>query len=87
MEQILDMATRLGKLIAADPRAQRMSAARDTLEKSLADRQLLADYEQQQRRMMELEDQQKPIEPEDKRRLAFAKAHANELWHEPARVD
>ena len=70
MDEILNLATRLGKLIAADPRAQRMAAARDALEKSAADRQLLSDYQEQQQRIGELEASGKPIEPEDKRKLA-----------------
>lgn len=70
MNDILELSTRLGKQIAADPRGIRMQTARDALERSLPDRQLLSDYEQQQRKMMELEATGKPIEPEDKRRLS-----------------
>lgn len=47
-----------------------MVAAQHALEKSRADRELLADYERHQHKLMELESQGKPIEPEDKRRLA-----------------
>lgn len=70
MDEILELAAKLGKQIAADPRAERMSNAREALEKSAADRQLLGDYEDQQRKMMEMETQGKPIEPADKHRLA-----------------
>lgn len=70
MNDILELSTRLGKQIAADPRGMRMQTARAALEQSLADRQLLSDYEQQQRKMLELEADGKPIEPEDKRRIA-----------------
>ena len=70
MEEILDLAARLGKRIAVDPRAQAMVGAQNALEKSLADRQLLNDYEGQQQKIYELESAGKPIEPEDKRRLA-----------------
>ena len=69
MTDILELSTRLGKQIASDPRGIRMKTTRDALEKSLPDRQLLSDYEQQQRKMMELEAAGKPLEPEDKRRL------------------
>lgn len=74
MDEILNLATRLGKLIAADPRAQRMAAARDALDKSLEDRQLLSDYHEQQNKIAELEAATKPIEPGDKRKLADLQA-------------
>ena len=56
--------------IAQDPRASHMVTAQVALENSLSDRQLLADYEQQQQRIYELEVSGKPIEPNDKRKLA-----------------
>lgn len=74
MNEILELATQLGRLIAADPRAQSMSAARDSLEKSVEDRQLLADYEAQQQKMAKLQSEGKPIEPEDKHKLADLQA-------------
>ena len=70
MDEILDLAARLGKSIGADPRAKRLTEARAALQNSLEDRQLLADYENQQRKMHALEIENKPIEPEDKRKLA-----------------
>lgn len=70
MNDILELSAQLGKQIAADPRGIRMKTSREALEKSLPDRQLLSDYEQQQRKLMELEGAGKPIEPDDKRRLA-----------------
>ena len=74
MDEILDLASRLGKRIAADSRAQRMAAAHDALDKSLEDRQLLSDYHEQQHKIAELEAGGKPIEPEDKRTLADLQA-------------
>jgi cell fate (sporulation/competence/biofilm development) regulator YlbF (YheA/YmcA/DUF963 family) len=70
MEEILDLAARLGKAIGADPRASRLREARAELEASLEDRQLLADYEKQQQVVRRLELENKPIEPNDKRKLA-----------------
>lgn len=70
MDEILDLATRLGKRISQDPRAGKMIDAQVALENSLSDRQLLADYEQQQNKIYELEATGKPIEPSDKRKLA-----------------
>jgi len=70
MDEILDFATRLGQRIAADPRGRQMADARAALDGSLSDRQLLQDYETQQHKMHELEASGRPIEPEDKRKLA-----------------
>ncbi len=70
MDDILELAARLGKRIAGDPRGRQMVEARAALENSVEDRQLLSDYEKQQRRLHDLEVAGKPIEPEDKRRLA-----------------
>ena len=70
MDEILELATKLGKMMAADTRAAAMATARKGLEESLPDRQLLSEYESQQQKMAGLEAEGKPIEPEDKRRLA-----------------
>jgi len=70
MEEILELAAALGKRIAADPRVIRMAEARAAFDKSPEDRQMLSDYEQAQRKIHELDIQGKPIEPQDKRRLA-----------------
>jgi len=70
MDEILDLAGKLGKLIAADPRAKRMSDAHAALEESLDDKRLLSDYEKVQREIHTLEQAGKPIEPDDKRALA-----------------
>jgi len=47
-----------------------MADARAGLDHSLQDRQLLEEYETQQQKIHELEAAGRPIEPEDKRRLA-----------------
>ena len=70
MDEILDLAAKLGKRIAEDPRAKAMSAATAGLDGSLEDRQLLSDYQQQQHKLAALQAANKPIEPEDKRKLA-----------------
>ncbi len=70
MDEILDLAKRLGERIAADPRGRQMADARAALDGSLQDRQLLQNYETQQQKIHDLEASGKPIEPEDKRRLA-----------------
>ena len=70
MDRILELAGSLGKQIAADPRAQALAEARKALDNDIEQHQLLADYERQQRRIVELEAGGKPIEPEDKYKLA-----------------
>jgi len=70
MDEILELAAQLGKRIAADPRGKQMAAAQAALDGSLRDRQLLQDYETQQQHIHSLEMSGKPIEPEDKRKLA-----------------
>jgi cell fate (sporulation/competence/biofilm development) regulator YlbF (YheA/YmcA/DUF963 family) len=69
MDEILDLAAKLGKQIAADNRTKAFAAARKALDEDSAQQQLLADYEAQQRRIGELQAGGKPIEPEDKRKL------------------
>ncbi len=54
MDEILDLAAKLGKRIAEDPRAKAMSAATAGLDGSLEDRRLLSDYQQQQHKLADL---------------------------------
>ena len=70
MDEILQLAAKLGTQIGHDPKGKAMAEARAQLEKSLADRQLPADYETAQQKLHNLETSGKPIEPEDKRRLS-----------------
>ena len=70
MEDILELAEKLGKRIAEDTRAKRMADARAAFEKSTEARQILDDYESHQQKLGELQMANRPIEPADKRRLA-----------------
>lgn len=70
MDEIMDLAKKLGERIGADARAKAMGAARTALEKSMTDRQLLADYENAQMTLHSLESAGKPIEPDQKRKFA-----------------
>ena len=70
MEEILELASKLGKLMAADSRAKGMAAASKALAESTEDRQLLGDFEDQQHMLGQLEASGKPIEPDQKRKLA-----------------
>lgn len=70
MEDIIAHARELGKKIASHPRcAQFMAAARAVAEDNDA-QQVLKTYQEQARRIHELESAGKPIEAEDKRKLA-----------------
>jgi len=70
MEDILELAGRLGRKIAEDSRGRRLSKARAELEADQTARDLLASFNEQQQKMLELEANGRPIEPEDKRRMA-----------------
>jgi len=70
MEQILQEAKRLGKLLAGHPSARAYMEAKKRLNADASAQQLLKDYEAQARKIAELERQTKPVEVEDKRRLA-----------------
>lgn len=69
MEDILELAGRLGEAIAADPRYKALVDIEEQISKEEAVKKLLQDYHAQQSKMAELERSMKPIEPEDKRRL------------------
>ncbi len=74
MDEIMELAGKLGTVIAADPRGQRIAKAQAALASSSDDRQRLADLETLQGKVHALEVQGKPIEPEDKRRLVDLQA-------------
>ena len=69
MDSILELASELGKRIAADPRGLAMIEASKALQESLPDRKLVEDYDALQLKMAKLEAGGKPLEPEDKRGL------------------
>jgi cell fate (sporulation/competence/biofilm development) regulator YlbF (YheA/YmcA/DUF963 family) len=70
MDEILQLAAKLGATIGNDPKGRAMAEARAQLERSSTDRQLLADYESTQQKLHNLEASGTPIEPDDKRRFA-----------------
>lgn len=81
MEDILELASKLGKRIAGDQRARALVSARRGLDEDLEARQTLADYEETQQKLADLETGGKPLEPEDKRKLAdlHAKVIGNDI--------
>lgn len=69
MDEIIEMATGLGKRIAADPKAtayvQALQAVRNDAEAS----RIVQEFQLQADKVGRLEAEGKPIEPEDKRKL------------------
>ena len=75
MDQILELARRLGKRIADDPCGKAFREAQTALADDAEAQKLLKEYNDQIQRIQSLEDRNKPIEPEDKRKLADAQQH------------
>lgn len=69
MEQIIELAERLGKAISGSPQAGKLREAREALNGEDGTPQLLDDFRAQQERMAKLEAENKPIEVEDKHKL------------------
>ncbi len=69
-QELLQQAHALGEAIARHPRAQALRAAQESLKTDPAARKLLSDYGQHAERLRELEATNRPIEVDDKRRLA-----------------
>ena len=69
MEDILQLARRLGKAIADSPQAVALHAARAELDKHEDLKKLVEDYQAQVQKVAELREANKPIEVDDKHRL------------------
>ena len=67
--EIIELAEKLGKAIAQAPQAQGLREARGELSKHPDVQQLLKDYQAQAQKIAKLEDENKPIEVDDKRKL------------------
>ena len=82
MDQIIELAQRLGKAIAQSPQARSLVAVRDELAAQPQVEQLLKDYQQQADKITQLENEQKPIEVEDKHKLdeLHGKLISNDLF-------
>ena len=74
MQAVLELAEKLGKLLAEDPRGKAYIQAVEDLNADAQAQQLLRDYETQARKIAELERQVKPVEVDDKTRLADLQA-------------
>jgi len=70
MQDILDLARKLGTAIAASPRYQALQDMRKKLREDPAATQLLRDFQEQAHKIAVLEAETKPVEVYDKHRLA-----------------
>jgi len=70
MEELISMAQQLGKKLAAHERTAKLKAAQKALNNDPDASQLVQDYQKQVDKIHKLEQEVKPIEPEDKRLLA-----------------
>jgi cell fate (sporulation/competence/biofilm development) regulator YlbF (YheA/YmcA/DUF963 family) len=70
MEDLIAQARELGRRIAAHPRTVDFLAAARSVAEDRDAQQILRDYQEQIGRIRELEGGGRPIEPQDKRRLA-----------------
>jgi len=70
MDELLEKAAELGKLLSDHPRFKALMTARDAVRGDETARKLMADYEAQLNRVQELTLQNRPIEVADKRRLS-----------------
>jgi len=69
MDETVKLAEQLGKAIAGSPQAARLQQARKAMEADKAAASLLKDFNAQADRIAQLEQQNKPIEVDDKRKL------------------
>ena len=69
MQEILDLAQRLGKAVAASPEAAKLRDAQKALETEADTAKLLEDYAAQSQTVAQLQRDRKPVEVEDKHKL------------------
>ena len=70
MEQLIEMARRLGKQIAAHQRTANLKKARQAVNEDADAESLIKDYQKHSEKIQQLEKQQKPIEVADKHKLS-----------------
>ena len=69
MEQLIELARRLGRQMAGHERTSLLKTAQEKLQADSEANDLLKEYQQQAERISQLERDGKPIEPEDKHEL------------------
>ena len=88
MDGVTQLASKLGKLIAKEERYERLREAENAIQADPELRKTLDTFERQRERIAQLEAEQKPIEPEEKRELQqlTETVHANPKLQELARA-
>ena len=69
MDDILELAKRLGSAIAQSPQAAALRETRKRLDEKPEVKRLLEDFRRQSEKIGQLEQQKQPVEVEDKRKL------------------
>ena len=69
MDAIVEMARRLGRTIAESPQAKALRAAQEQLNTQPDVRELLEEFQNQSRKVVQLEAEKKPVEVDDKHKL------------------
>lgn len=69
MDNIIELAERLGKAIAESPQAARLRKARSGMDAEQGTAKLMEDFQVQSDKMAHLEAENKPVEVEDKHKL------------------
>ena len=69
MDQLIELARRLGKQIAAHERTVLLKKAQKEVDTDTEAQQLVKQYQEQTQKIHDLEQQQKPIEVSDKHKL------------------
>lgn len=89
MDDVTELAKQLGRKIGETDRFKKLRAAQQKLNADEAAKELLGKLESQARKIAEAEQAQKPVEPEDKRKLAELReqVHQHEILQELARVE
>ena len=69
MDQLIELAKRLGKQIAAHENSQLLKQSQKTVDHDARAKDLVENYQKQAQKIADLETQQKPIEIDDKHKL------------------
>ena len=69
MEQLIELARRLGRQVAAHERTKYLNKAQQAVSEDEETSRLIEEYQQQLRKIRELEHQTKPVEVGDKHKL------------------
>ena len=69
MEQLIELARRLGRQIAAHQRTELLKKAQKAVSEDSEAKELMSQYQEQAEKIQQLQGQNKPVEVEDKHKL------------------